>query len=265
MIARSKTELIENFREFLSLEHAEGEDHFLPDTSIPLLQRFVDIGPEGVYSVSGYIDETGEHFVTRHATKVFQRSQPAGVGVCFESLPTDPALSAAVYRLCRKLGYFGIFEVEFLRFDGRWAIIDFNPRLFNQAGMDAHRGMPLSLFAYLESAGKLSDLHDAIAIAQEEGEDKPAVFYDRFTLRAILTAKTLTRRVSREERHYWRNWIKRNASHSVDFAADRSDLMPGVIHALSETILGVRAFRKFFRSTPRVAVSPEPVAIKVSQ
>ena len=51
----------------------------------------------------------------------------------------------AVRRLCRELGYFGIFEVEFLWFDGRWAAIDFNPRLFNQIGMDIRRGMPLPL------------------------------------------------------------------------------------------------------------------------
>ncbi len=265
MVATSKTELIENFREYMSLEHAEGDDHVLPDSSLPLLQYFVDIGAEGVYSVSGYIDKTGEHFVTRQATKVFQRSRPAGVGVCFESLPTDPALSEAVHRLCRKLGYFGIFEVEFIRFDGRWAIIDFNPRLFNQAGMDAHRGMPLSLFAYLEAAGRTSDLREAIAMARENDRDHPAVFYDRFTLQAILTAKTLTRRASREERRYWRNWRKQHASHSIDFAADKADLMPGVIHAFAETILGVKAFRKFFRSTPRVAASSEPIAIKVHQ
>ena len=265
MIATSEPELIENFREYLALEHAEGKDHFLPDTSIPLLQYFVDIGTDGVYSVSGYIDETGEHFVTRQATKVFQRSQPAGVGVCFESLPTDPTLSESVRRLCRELNYFGIFEVEFIRFDGRWAIIDFNPRLFNQAAMDAHRGMPLSLFAYLESAGRTSDLHKAIAIAREEGEDKQAVFYDRFTLRAILAAKTLTRRATRKERLYWQNWMKQNAAHSVDFAADKTDLMPGFVHAVSEIILGIKALRRFFRSTPQVAPSEEPLAIKVSQ
>lgn len=265
MVASSAGELIENFQRFMALEHAEAETRFLPDTDVPLLQYFVAIGAEGVYSVTGYIDRTGEHFVTRHATKVFQRSQPAGVGVCFESLPTDPELSAAVYRLCRALGYFGIFEVEFIRFNGRWAVIDFNPRLFNQAGMDAWRGMPLALFAYLDAAGRRSDLHEAIARAQQADKGQQAVFYDRFTLSAILAVKALTRRVSRDERSYWRNWIKSNASHSVDFAADSSDVMPGFIHAVSEMILGVKALRKFFRSTPRIAAVRESAAIKVHQ
>ncbi len=265
MIARSETELVENFHQYLSLENMQDDDRFVPDTGLPLLQHFVDVGSEGVYSVSGFIDRTGELFVTRHATKVFQRSQPAGVGVCFESLPADPALSESVHRLCRELGYFGIFEVEFIRFAGRWAVIDFNPRLFSQAGMDARRGMPLALFAYLDAAGKTSELRKAVAASQEETADRPVVFYDRFTLRAILIAKTLTRRASREERRYWRHWMKRNASQSVDFAADRADRVPGLIHAVSETILGIKAIRRFCRSTSQAVPQSEPIILKVPQ
>jgi predicted ATP-grasp superfamily ATP-dependent carboligase len=259
IVARSETELIEKFRDYLSAEHLEEQTDFIPDVNIPLLQHFVEIGPEGVYSVSGFIDETGELFVTRHAAKVFQRSQPAGVGVCFESLPANPGLSSAVYRLCRELNYFGIFEVEFIRFQGRWAVIDFNPRLFNQAGMDCRRGMPLPLFAYLDAAGETADLREAIAQAHNEDQDRPAVFYDRFTLRAILTAKTIARRTSVEERRYWRAWMKQNSRHAVDFAADEADRMPGVVHACSETILGLRSLRRFFRTSSRVnppSVSP---------
>jgi predicted ATP-grasp superfamily ATP-dependent carboligase len=265
IIARSDKELIANFEEYLSLERPEEENHFLPDINIPLLQHFVEIGSEGVYSVSGFIDETGELFVTRLATKVFQRSQPAGVGICFESLPADPELSASVYRLCRELDYFGIFEVEFIRFGGRWAVIDFNPRLFNQAGMDSHRGMPLSLFAYLDAAGKTSELRTAIEASQLVDQNRPTVFYDRFTLRAILAAKTLARRSSREERRYWRDWMKRNALRSVDFATDRSDRIPGYVHALSEIVLGLRALNRFFRSTSQAEPAREPVALKVPQ
>ncbi len=262
-IARSETELIETFREYLSQEHVEAEGHFIPDITIPLLQHFVEIGAEGVHSVSGFIDETGELFVTRHATKVFQRSQPAGVGVCFESLPSDPDLSAAVHRLCRNLNYFGIFEVEFIRFQGSWAVIDFNPRLFNQVAMDCHRGMPLPLLAYLDAAGRTAELREAIARARKEDQDRPAVFYDRFTLRAILLAKTLARRTSKEERRYWRSWMRQHAAHSIDFSADKVDRMPGLVHAFSETLLGIKALRRFFRSTLPVKRPEESVAVKV--
>ena len=117
----------------------------------PFLQPFVKVGSEGVQSIAGFIDRTGDLFVTRRSIKVFQRTRPLGVGVCYESLPPDPLLSNAVYALCRELGYFGIFEVEFLSFGERPTVIDFNPRLYNQVGLDIERGLPLPLLACLEA------------------------------------------------------------------------------------------------------------------
>ena len=251
MVAHSAIELVDKYRAFMSHEHPESTDANLPKANIPLLQHFVDIGTKGVYSVSGYVDETGELFVSRHSRKVFQRSLPAGVGVCFESLPTNHALSESVRRLCKELGYFGIFEVEFISFEDGWAIIDFNPRLFNQAGMDSHRGMPLPLMAYLDAAGRTGDLREAVEKALKEDKDRPAVFYDRFTLWAILTAKALTGRAVPNERDYWREWQKKNRADSVYFAADKNDPIPGFVHALSEIILGIKSVRRFFHSTPR--------------
>ena len=169
--------------------------------------------------------------------------------MCFESMPPITHLANAVRRLCHDLGYFGIFEVEFLWFNGAWAVIDFNPRLFNQVGMDIRRGMPLPTLACLDAAGEIESLRAASANAQVEDQRK-AVFCDRFTLRAILFAQALTGRLSRSDRSYWRSWIKRNATNLVDPAADRADPVPGIIHALSELSLGLKAFPRFLRSTP---------------
>jgi D-aspartate ligase len=251
VVVYSAPDLIDQYRRFVDREQARASGNsFLPDASLPILQQFVRVGGEGVHSVTGFIDRTGELFVTRCATKVFQRSQPVGVGVCFESRPISPALSNAVRRLCRKLGYFGIFEVEFLWFDGQWAAIDFNPRLFNQIGMDIRRGMPLPLLACLDAAGETTTLRGAVAKAQED-DDEQAVFCDRFTLRAILFAQTITAQISREDRAYWRAWMTQHAAHTVDFTADERDPVPGVIHALSEIYLGVKSLPRFMRSTRR--------------
>lgn len=259
MVAHSAKELIEKYEAFMSREHREASDANLPYANIPLLQHFVDIGKKGVHSVSGFIDETGELFVTRQARKVFQRSMPAGVGVAFESLPANPALSESVRRLCKELGYFGIFEVEFISFGDSWAIIDFNPRLFNQVGMDGFRGMPLPLMAYLDAAGKTAELREVVEKAKADESDRPAVFYDRFTLWAILTAKALSGRTSPSEREYWREWKRRNRANTVYFAADVSDPIPGIVHAFSEIFLGVRAARRFLRSTEREVTEVEPL------
>lgn len=265
VVAHSISELLQQYQRFVDRERfQEAEGSLVPNAGLPILQQFVSVANEGVCSVTGFIDRTGELFVTRRSTKVFQRSQPVGVGVCFEALPDAPALSGAVRRLCRELDYFGIFEVEFLRFDGGWAAIDFNARMFNQIGMDVRRGMPLPLLAYLDASGDTASLREAVAQAQAGDADPKTVFCDGFTLRAILFARTITGRISRDERDYWRAWAKRNAAHTVDFAAAEDDPMPAVIHALSDMYLGVRAIRKFLHSMPRITpvLTSEQVSVK---
>ena len=264
LVVHSEAEMIDQFRYYLNRESVRAADNpHLPEAGFPLLQQFVDVSKEGVYSVSGFIDRSGEHFVTRRSVKVFQRSVPVGVGICFESRPAAPALSAQVRALCRELGYFGLFEVEFIRFGDKWAAIDFNPRMFNQLGMDILRGMPLPLFACLDALDDKAALREAVAQAQAVDEDKKAVFCDRFTFRSILLAKLATGRISRTELSYWRNWLKQNRPNAADFALDPDDKLPGWIHALSEINLGLRAIPKFLRLTPRTSPEMEPAFTKV--
>jgi D-aspartate ligase len=258
----SPQELVQEYPRFIDRE-IDGLplNPLLPEARVPILQQFVSVRGEGVCSISGFIDRTGELFVTRRSKKVLQRSQPAGVGICFESLPPDRGLSDAVRRLCRELGYFGIFEVEFLYTNGVWAVIDFNPRTFNQIGMDIPRGMSLPLLAWMDAAGENEALHAAVAAAQVAPPGSLAtVFCDRFTLRALLLAKWLTRRISREDLAYWRSWMKRNSACCVDVAASADDPWPRVIHIVSEIFLGLRAFRRFLRFTPRAAKTPTRAA-----
>jgi D-aspartate ligase len=264
VVVRSASELIDQYQRFVDREKARaGDDPLLRDANLPILQQFVNVKTEGVHSVTGYIDRTGELFVTRSATKVFQRSQPVGVGVCFESRATSAMLASAVRRLCQSIGYFGIFEVEFLSFNGEWAAIDFNPRLFSQIGLDIRRGAALPLFACLEAAGETDALHEAVTRAQaEDGEE--VAFFDRFTLRSILLAQTLTGRISLEDRAYWRSWITKHAARAVDFSADSGDPIPGIVHALSEIYLGLRSVPRFLRSTPRSSKTKRIAAKELS-
>ena len=251
LVVRSASELIHKYKEYVISEQAPSVESPLFEGGCKLfLQQFVNTAQEGVHSVSGFIDRTGELFVTRGAVKVFQRSQPVGVGVCFESRPTDPELSDAVRRFCHELGYFGIFEVEFVRLEGRWAAIDFNPRLFNQIGMDIRRGMPLPLLACLDAAGESTALEEMVARAQADDWDTPTVFCDRFSMNAILFAGTMSAKITRKERAYWRAWRRRNKDHTVDFVFDMHDPMPTVIHTLSEIYLGCKALPRFIRSGP---------------
>jgi D-aspartate ligase len=252
VVAQSPAELLSEYARFAAREQVQLADNpHMPDARRPILQQFVDVAHDGVYSVSGFIDRSGDLFVTRRAVKVFLRSYPVGVGVCFEALPADPQLSERVRRLCDELGYHGIFEVEFLRRGDEWAVIDFNPRLFNQLGMELYRGMPLPLFACLAAMGETAQLREAVHRAQAHDENLPAVFYDAFTLRMILAARRVTGRITPEELAYWKQWRARHAAHRVDVAASKSDPLLGVVHACSEVYLGLRAMPRFLRLAPR--------------
>ena len=46
--------------------------------------------------------------------------------------------------------------------------------------------------------------------------------------------------------------MKTNGFHAVDAAADPSDPAPGIVHALSEISLGLRAIPRFLRSSSAV-------------
>jgi D-aspartate ligase len=57
----------------------------------------------------------------------------------------------------------------------------------------------------------------------------------------------------------WRDWMKQHADHAVDFAADRDDLLPGVVHAFSEIYLGLKSLPRFMGAKPRTASSTQHV------
>ncbi|WP_291689332.1 ATP-grasp domain-containing protein [Bradyrhizobium sp.] len=257
VVVATSDELIREYRRFVEREQGRtAGTPLLPDARRPILQKFVRVTDEGVLSVTGFIDRSGELFVTRAARKVLQRSQPVGVGVCFEAQPAPAELPDLVRGLCRELDYFGLFEVEFIRNNGHWAVIDFNPRMFSQVGMDIRRGMPLPLLACLDAVGDTTSLREEVARAQS-GDDDRVVFSDRFTLRAILVAQFLTARMSSERLARWRNWMKAHAGHAVDFAADRNDRLPGIVHMLSELYLGLRSLPRFVCAKSTAAPSTQ--------
>ena len=253
-VAFSESDLIVKYREVLARERLPSNDASYI-YSLPILQPYVDLNHQGVVSVSGFLDRAGELFVTRCTSKIMQRSQPAGVGVCFAALPDNPVLVAAARALCDELGYFGIFEIEFISYQGTWAAIDFNARLFNQTAIDSSRGMPLAVLACLDACNDKVALRNAVSAAQSTNQNMPAVIYDSFTLRALLLGKYITGQINRGEYDYWRRWAKANKACAVDIAIDQRDPLPGIVHAVSEVYLGLRALPRFLKRSPAVASS----------
>jgi D-aspartate ligase len=248
-IVATPEELIQKYSEIIEEENALNEDDpICEDAGRFILQQFVQVGSEGVQSVSGFIDQRGEHYVTRRSAKVFQRTPPVGVGVCYESVPCDRELSSSVNRLCRELGFFGIFEVEFVRLKEKWAVIDFNPRFYNQMGLDIHLGLPLPLLAYLDACDERQALADAVASAHGRETLSQTALFDHFTMKAILFVNRFVSLSTSKNDAYWRAWVKKNGRYSIDIASSDGDPLPRVIHALSEVHRGIKAFPRLFKS-----------------
>jgi hypothetical protein len=191
-----------------------------------MLQRYYPKAMDGIYSLAGFRDRSGEHFAVLGANKVLQRPRRLGIGLCFEEAPVDAALAEGVRRLCERVGYFGIFEVEFIREGDRSLLIDMNGRLYNQIAFDVARGLPLPQLAY---AAALDD-HDEVArlLPSEDrrGEEGARVFCNRFGLEVLVGAKRLTGRMSRDEAARWRAWCDERDGGMVDAVADRDDPRP---------------------------------------
>jgi D-aspartate ligase len=204
------------------------------------LQQFVDVLPKGILSVTGFMDRSGTHFVAGAARKILLRTEPAGVGVCFESTPLDPALAEQTARLCHRLGYFGVFEVEFIRDGDRWAAIDFNPRFFNQMVLDLARGRPLARLCYYDAIGDALRLALLVAQAQAASPDDQFCVRDGFTMALILTFRSLTGRMSRRDRLRWHRWNKSHRAGMKDLIRAWDDPWVWPVHMVSEVKLGLR-------------------------
>src|SRR5262249_42010760 len=87
------------------------EEDFGPLAS-PMLQEYWSAGTKDVYALSGFVDRDATLLGMRASRKLLQRPKVAGVGLCFEDAPVDPALAERLVALCRHVGYFGVFEAE---------------------------------------------------------------------------------------------------------------------------------------------------------
>ncbi len=243
------SELLPRYREFL-LKNRYGHQLLAYDARAnrPMVQAFYPEAAQNIFSLSGFVDRTGELFVARGALKVLQRPRKLGIGLCFEEVPVDAQLAQKVRELCVKLGYFGSFEVEFIRAGGRQMLIDFNPRFFSQMGFDIARGMPLPLFVYEAARGDEARLAE---VAREALAWKGAgqyVYSHRGILELLLRAQGLSGRMSAAEVRQWRDWYERNRERAVDAVIDTGDWVPWVVDVAMHLRSYARHPKSFIRT-----------------
>lgn len=244
IVAESRDALVPAYRKFLhDHRYVSGLDAYFGNVTQPIIQQYFPNAGRKIYSITGFVDSSGELHAARAAIKVFQRTAPVGLGLCFETAPIDPTLLKGILRLCRMVGHFGVFEVEFIREGDRSLVIDMNPRFFGQMGFDAARGLPLAVLAYHAATGDMQALRERIDhAAQAPGGAK--IFTHRVVFELLLLAQRLSGSMSASERRRWRQWLDESRDHAADASADSRDWAPGVVHALAEAVPGLKMLRR---------------------
>lgn len=248
-LVRCKEDLAGAYRSFVaSTTTAPALLRYDPDAARPILQEYFPAAAGGIYNLSGFIDETGELFVVRASRKVLQRPQELGVGICFERAEVDQALAERVRTLCRQVGYYGVFETEFIEHEGMAKLIDFNPRFYGQMAFDISRGMPLPLFAWLAAVGARDRLRAEVERASSPASDSGSEAYcNRLELEMLLRLQRLTGLVGQAEAQRWRGWLAARRGKIVDAVLDRADPRPAVAQAITQIVQNLRHPRAFYR------------------
>jgi D-aspartate ligase len=225
--------------------HASMRRHD-PRVSWPLVQQFHAAAMQGIYSLSGFVDEQFDCAV-RASLKVLQRPRRIGIGLCFASAPLDQALADKVVALCRHVGYHGVFEAEFIRSGERQMLIDFNSRFFNQMGFDVARGAELPLLAYWAAVGKADAVKSLLESARAWSSGGDRIYAHRFLFQVLLRSQGLSGRMSRDEIASWRSWYASNGA-PVDAVDDAVDWLPSLVDRGYHLFTYARHPRAFIRS-----------------
>jgi D-aspartate ligase len=120
----------------------------------PMVQELVAGGDDQLYSVGSYVARGGNALGVFCGRKL--RQTPPGVGTCRvgEAVWVDEIVDAAL-RLLRAFGFHGLSQVEFKRDprDGRFKLMEINPRLWQWHGLAAACGVDLPRIAYADLVG----------------------------------------------------------------------------------------------------------------
>jgi predicted ATP-grasp superfamily ATP-dependent carboligase len=189
----------------------------------------------------------------RASRKVLQRPRLLGVGLCFEEAEVSGPLAEQVRALCKHLGYYGVFEIEFIEDSGRFLLIDFNPRYYGQMGFDIARGLPLPLLTYQAALGRRETLRTAVDRARDAGTIDGRAYCNRFELAFLLRAQRLACLMNLADASRWKAWLAAHAGKLTDAVVDPRDRKPWLAYVASEMLqylLHPRSFFKQFKYEP---------------
>ncbi len=250
-IIRTTDNLAHEWRNYLAEEkYAESVKIYDSEVELPMLQVFYPSAANGIVSIAGFIGEDDDQssFFAVSSKKVFQRPRQMGVGIAFEAIPLDPLLKECVYRLSRYLGYFGIFEAEFIVNDHEYLLTDFNPRYYGQMAFEVARGLNSPLLAYYQGIGdydKFQEICQSTRNSLKSHEAKS--FAHSWIFKLLLTTQKLGGSISKEENTKWHSWLSAAKDNREDCIFDANDRLPYYIDVLATLWKFIRHPRDFLR------------------
>lgn len=121
----------------------------------PMVQELIPGGDDELYTLGSYLTTGGAPLGLFCGRKLIQ--VPPGVGTCRvgEAVWVDEVVDAGL-RLLREVGFHGISQVELKRDprDGRFKLMEINPRLWQWHGLAAACGVDLPVIAMRDMLGK---------------------------------------------------------------------------------------------------------------
>src|SRR5260370_27467912 len=155
-------------------------------------------------------------------SRCFRTRATSASGCCSSTPSRSPIWKQPTVRLCRSLGYVGVFQCEFIEHEGEHLLIDFNPRFYNYMAFDHARGLPQAYLAYLHALGANEELNAEIDRARQVPPHlENLVYCYHLGTWTQLLIERLFRRISADESKRWRGW-HRAATGLVDLARPTS-------------------------------------------
>jgi predicted ATP-grasp superfamily ATP-dependent carboligase len=131
------------------------EAYALADAFEPMVQELIPGGDDTLYTLGSYLDETLEPLGLFCGRKL--RQTPPGIGTArvAESVWVQEVVDAGL-ELLRRLGCNGLSQVEFKldARDGRFKLMEVNPRLWQWHSLARACGVDLPLIAYRDLTGE---------------------------------------------------------------------------------------------------------------
>ncbi|MDX6479679.1 MAG: D-aspartate ligase [Gaiellaceae bacterium] len=121
----------------------------------PMVQELIPGGPEEMYTLGSYLSADGEALGLFSGRKVRQTRGFTGVARVAEAVWVDEVVEGGL-ALLRALRFHGISQVETIRDprDGKFKLIEVNPRLWLWHGLAAACGVDLPWIAYRDLIGE---------------------------------------------------------------------------------------------------------------